>query len=103
MGTSLHIGQSDVVQKVPGKIRFDESLRFSERLVTTTAEKGNAREAEQRGDKGAIWHPAQAAHAAVIATYQLRIQAHLISIRLQLFKRLFLKQQQRKKKTKQTK
>lgn len=63
-----HVGEGDVILKVTGKVRLDEPLRLRERLVPTAAEEGDARETQQRGHQGAVWHPAQTAHAAVIAT-----------------------------------
>lgn len=63
-----HVDQSDVVLKVTGEIRLDEPLGLSEGLVPTTAEEGNAGETQQRGNQGAVRHPSQTAHAAVIAT-----------------------------------
>ena len=63
-----HVGQGDVVLKVTRKIRFDEPLGLREGLVSTSAEEGNAGEAEQRGKQGAVRHPSQTAHTAVIAT-----------------------------------
>lgn len=64
----LHVGKRDVVLKVSGKVRLNNSLRLCECLVPTAAEEGNAREAQQCGDQGAVWYPTQAAHTAVIAT-----------------------------------
>lgn len=64
----LHVGKCDVVLKVSGKVSLDESLCLCECLVPTAAEEGNAREAQQCGDQGAVWYPTQTAHTAVIAT-----------------------------------
>lgn len=63
-----HVGQGDVVLKVTGEIRLDEPLGLGEGLVSTTAEEGDARETQQRGNQGAVRHPSQTAHTAVIAT-----------------------------------
>lgn len=63
-----HIGEGDVVLEVTGEIRLDEPLCLGEGLVATTAEEGNARETQQRGNQGAVRHPSQTAHTAVIAT-----------------------------------
>lgn len=63
-----HVGQGDVILKIAGEIRLDQPLGLGEGLVSTTAEEGNAGETEQRGNQGAVRHPSQTAHAAVIAT-----------------------------------
>lgn len=63
-----HVGQGDVVLKVTGEICLDEPLGLGEGLVSTTAEEGNAGETQQRGNQGAVRHPSQTAHTAVIAT-----------------------------------
>lgn len=63
-----HVGEGDVVLKVTGKVSLDESLCLCECLVPTTTEEGNARETQQRGNQGAVRHPTQTAHTAVIAT-----------------------------------
>lgn len=63
-----HVGQGDVILKVAGEVHLDEPLCLRERLVAAAAEEGDAREAEQCRHQGAVWHPAQAAHAALIAT-----------------------------------
>ena len=68
----LHVGEGDVVLRVTGKVSLDESLCLCESLVPTTTEEGNAREAQQCGDEGAIWHPTQTTHTAVIATCESR-------------------------------
>lgn len=68
LNNDLHVSEGDVVLKVTSKISLDESLGLCECLVPTTTEEGDAREAQQCGDKGAVWHPTQTAHAAVIAT-----------------------------------
>lgn len=65
---SSHVCQGDVILKVAGKVHLDEPLRLRESLVATAAEEGDAGEAEQCGHQGAVWHTAQAAHAALIAT-----------------------------------
>lgn len=67
-GDNVHVGEGYVVLKVPCKVRLDESLRLRERLVPTTAEEGNAGEAKKGGDEGAVRHPTQTPHTAVIAT-----------------------------------
>lgn len=67
-----HVGQGDVILKVAGEVHLDEPLRLRERLVAAAAEEGDAGEAQQRGHQGAVWHPAQAAHAALIATCSSR-------------------------------
>lgn len=69
---NLHVGEGPVVLKIPSEVRLDESLGFCERLVPTAAKQGNAGEAEQCGDEGAIWDPTQTAHTAVIATCLVR-------------------------------
>lgn len=63
-----HVGEGDVVLKVTGEVRLDEPLGLRERLVSATAEEGDARETQQCGNQGAVWYPTQTAHTAVITT-----------------------------------
>lgn len=76
-----HVGEGDVVLKVTGKVSLDESLRLCECLVSTSAEEGNARETQQCGDQGAVRHPTQTAHTAVIATCSTKCST--MKVRLQ--------------------
>lgn len=75
-----HVGKGDVVLKVTGEICLDEPLRLGEGLVATTAEEGNAGETQQRGNQGAVRHPSQTAHAAVIATCNTTAILHISSV-----------------------
>lgn len=69
---NLHVGEGPVVLKVTSKVRLDEPLGFCERLVPAATKQGNAGEAQQCGDEGAIWDPTQTAHTAVIATCSVK-------------------------------
>lgn len=72
-----HVGEGDVVLEVTGKICLDEPLCLSEGLVPTPAEEGNAGETQQRGHQGAVRHPSQTAHTAVIATCNTTAISHI--------------------------
>lgn len=76
-----HVGEGDVVLKVTGKVSLDESLCLGECLVSTSAEEGNAGETQQRGYQGAVRHPTQTAHTAVIATCSTKCST--MKVRLQ--------------------
>lgn len=65
---SSQVGEGVVVLGVTGEILRYQSLCLCEGLVPATAEEGDARETQQRGHQGAVWHPTQTAHTAVIAT-----------------------------------
>ena len=43
---NIHVGEGDVVLEVTGEVSLDESLCLCKCLVSTTAEEGNAREAQ---------------------------------------------------------
>lgn len=70
-----NVSKGYVVLKVTGKVCFDDSLRLCERLVPTTTEEGDARETQERGDQGAVWHSTQTAHTAVVATHVWRMRS----------------------------